>query len=258
MLRFIRITLLLGLLGLAGLLLYGRSRSHPEDMPWTALDLARPIGAFTGRKLAALSGDGAQCRALLGRAGVRYTALPDRSDGAQCGYRDAVRFRPGGALEAGFAPADLGTSCPVAAALALWEWHVVQPAAIRHFGTKVDRIEHFGSYSCRRMYGRGEGAWSEHSGANAVDIAGFRLRTGGGSACSATGRMATRKPSSSAKSATARAGCSPPCSRRLQCRAPRSLPFRPGGPGRMGLAGVPVMAECRTGAARPERSRGRT
>jgi hypothetical protein len=178
MLRFIRITLLLGLLGLAGLLLYGRSRSHPEDMPWTALDLARPIGAFTGRKLAALSGDGAQCRALLGRAGVRYTALPDRSDGAQCGYRDAVRFRPGGALEAGFAPADLGTSCPVAAALALWEWHVVQPAAIRHFGTKVDRIEHFGSYSCRRMYGRGEGAWSEHSGANAVDIAGFRLEDG--------------------------------------------------------------------------------
>jgi hypothetical protein len=180
MLRFARLSLLLALLLLAGLLVYGQARSHPEDMPWTALDLTRPIGAFTGRKLAALSGEGAACRALLGRAGVRYTALPDRSEGARCGYRNAVRFRPGGALEAAYAPADLGTSCPVAAALALWEWHVVQPAAIRHLGAEVARIEHFGSYSCRRLYGRSEGAWSEHAAANAIDIAGFVLADGRG------------------------------------------------------------------------------
>jgi hypothetical protein len=66
----------------------------------------------------------------------------------------------------------------VAAALALWEWHVVQPAALRHFGVKAASVEHFGSYSCRRIYGRSEGAWSEHSTANAVDIAGFRLADG--------------------------------------------------------------------------------
>ena len=51
--------------------------------------------------------------------------------------RDAVRFAPGGALAIGYRPADLGTACPVAAALALWEWHVVQPAARRHFGREV-------------------------------------------------------------------------------------------------------------------------
>ncbi len=178
MLRFIKLLLLLALVGFAALLLYGHSRSHPEDMPWTTLDLADPVGAFTGRKLAALSGDGARCRALLDRAGIRFTALPARSDGPQCGYRDAVRFLPGGALQVAYQPADLGTSCPVAAALALWEWHVVQPAALRHLGTKLERIEHFGSYSCRRLYGRPEGAWSEHASANAVDIAGFRLEDG--------------------------------------------------------------------------------
>jgi hypothetical protein len=66
----------------------------------------------------------------------------------------------------------------VAAALALWEWHVVQPAALEHFGRKVAGIDHFGSYSCRRVYGRSEGAWSEHSTANAVDVAGFTLDDG--------------------------------------------------------------------------------
>jgi hypothetical protein len=42
----------------------------------------------------------------------------------------------------------------------------------------VSAVDHFGSYSCRRIYGRSEGAWSEHSTANAVDIAGFRLADG--------------------------------------------------------------------------------
>ena len=154
------------------------ARRHPEDLPWTELDLARPIGAFTGRKLAGMVGEGEQCRALLRRAGIRFVALPPRTEGAQCRYDDAVRFRPGGALAIGYAPRDLGTACPVAAALALWEWHVVQPAALEHFGEQVTAIEHFGSYSCRRLYGRSEGAWSEHATANAIDIAGFRLRDG--------------------------------------------------------------------------------
>jgi hypothetical protein len=128
----------------------------------------------------------------LRRAGVRYTALPSRSEGAQCGYSDAVRFQAGGALDLAYAPADVGTSCPVAAALALWEWHVVQPAAIRHLGTKVARIEHLGSYSCRRLYGRSEGQWSEHASANAIDIAGFGWRTGAGQRAGDWGRETAR------------------------------------------------------------------
>ncbi|MDT9598156.1 extensin-like domain-containing protein [Sphingosinicella rhizophila] len=174
----LRRLLILALLGFAALLLYGYARDNPEDLPWTRLDLTQPIGAFTGRKLAELGGEGARCKALLDQAGVGYSALPPRRDGPQCGHDEAVRLRTDGALDISYRPPGLGTSCPVGAALALWEWHIVQPAALRHFGRKVASIDHFGSYSCRRLYGRSEGGWSEHARANAVDIAGFRLEGG--------------------------------------------------------------------------------
>jgi hypothetical protein len=176
--RLIRAALLLVLFAAAGLALLSWARRHPEDLPWTRLDLTRPVGAFTGRKLARLADDPALCRALLGQAGIRFTALPPLRSSPQCSYDDAVRFGRGGALRIEYRPGDLGTSCPVAAALALWEWHVVQPAALKHFGRRVTAIDHFGSYSCRRLYGRDEGPWSEHATANAVDVAGFRLDDG--------------------------------------------------------------------------------
>jgi hypothetical protein len=178
LLSLLKLLLLLSIVIFATLLLYGYARNHPQDMPWTPLDLSQPVGAFTGRKLVALREEPQHCRALLSRAGIRYRALAPRGSAGRCGYDDAVRFGSGGALEIAYRPAGPGTSCPVAAALALWEWHVVQPAALRHFGTRVASVDHFGSYSCRRIYGRSEGAWSEHATANAIDIAGFRLADG--------------------------------------------------------------------------------
>ena len=168
----------LGLIGAAGVLLWAMAKGRPQDLPWTPLDLGQPIGLFTGSKLTALTGDFPQCRALLDAAGVRYTVLPPRDDGDRCGYADGVRFTDGGSRSIGFRPAGLGIACPVAAALATWEWDVVQPAAQKHFGSRVASIDHFGSYSCRRIYGRDAGNWSEHSTADAVDIAGFRLANG--------------------------------------------------------------------------------
>ncbi len=168
----------LGTLATLALVLFASLRGRPQDLPWTPLDLSAPVGLFTGRKLAGLHGDLPACRAALDRAGVRYRVLPPRTGGAQCGYDDAVRFLPGGPRRLAFTPAGLGTACPVAAGLAMWEWNVVQPAAQRHFGRQVISVEHFGSYSCRRMYGRDGGAWSEHASADAVDIAGFRLAGG--------------------------------------------------------------------------------
>ena len=78
---------------LGGLLLYGHARRHPEDVPWTALDLGQPIGAFTGRKLAELADEGPRCRALLDRAGIRYTRSAARArTGRNAATIDAVRF----------------------------------------------------------------------------------------------------------------------------------------------------------------------
>jgi hypothetical protein len=176
--RRVAILIALALLTFAALLLYGHARSHREDMPWTALDLGQPIGVFTGRKLAGLSGEAPRCIGLLARAGIRFSVLPGRTEGAQCGYSHAIRFAPGGAVTIGYRPADVATNCAVAAALALWEWHVVEPAARRHFGRPVASIQHFGSYSCRRINGRAACPWSEHATANAIDIAGFTLSDG--------------------------------------------------------------------------------
>jgi len=171
--RLIVLAVLIAALAAGGLMFRDYARRYPENLPWTALDLRRPIGSFTGRKLGALREDAARCRALLAEAGMSFTALPPRNDGPQCGYDDAVRLRGAGAL-----PGDVGTACPVAAALILWEREIVQPAARRHLGRPVAGIDHFGSYSCRRLYGREDGGWSEHARANALDIAGFRLAGG--------------------------------------------------------------------------------
>jgi hypothetical protein len=176
--RSARALVILSVLGAVALVAWGSLRGRPQDLPWTPLDLSQPIGVFTGRKLTALGDDFGACRGVLDRAGVRYTALPPRDGGGQCGYNDAVRFAEGGARRIAYAPAGLGVACPVAAALAKWEWDVVQPAAERYFKSRVATIEHFGSYSCRRMYGRDAGNWSEHSTADAVDIAGFRIADG--------------------------------------------------------------------------------
>ncbi|WP_420143143.1 extensin family protein [Sphingobium sp.] len=170
-----RLIILAGLLFLI-LLGYGALRQRPQDLPWTDLDLSQPVGLFTGRKLAALTGDAAGCRALLDRAGVDYVAMkPGGAD--QCRYEDAVRLRRDGDAMA-LAPASVAPSCPVVAAFKLWEWQVVQPAAHRFYGQPVRSVRHFGSYSCRRMYGRSQGDFSEHATADAIDIAAFVLKDG--------------------------------------------------------------------------------
>lgn len=164
--------LALGLLLLAYALLKGR----PQDLPWTGLDLAQPVGLFTGRKLAGLTGDADKCRALLDRAGIGHVAQPPGGAG-QCRFADAVRLAADSAAVA-FSPANVAPSCPVVAALKLWEWHVVQPAAHRIYGQSVRGIMHLGSYSCRRLYGRSAGDFSEHATADAIDISGFVLADG--------------------------------------------------------------------------------
>ena len=175
--RIVGWVVVLAAVAIAALLLFALARGRPQDLPLTPLDLSQPIGMFTGRKLAGLTQDFSKCRRLLDRAGVNYTVLPRVSSG-QCGYADGVRLTAGGARRLALSPANLGMACPIAAAISVWEWEVVQPAARRYFGQRVVAIEHLGSYNCRRMYGRTEGDFSEHATADAIDVAGFRLEDG--------------------------------------------------------------------------------
>ena len=149
--------------------------SRPQDLPWTRLDLSEPPGLFTPNKIAALSRDYPLCHALLREAGINYVPVAPLSED-QCGYRDAMTLAPGGARTIGFAPEHPKMACPVAAALAMWEWNSVQPAAIRHFGANVVRFEQLGTYNCRPI--AGSSVLSQHSYARAIDIAGFVLSDG--------------------------------------------------------------------------------
>jgi hypothetical protein len=152
-------------------------RMHPQDVPWTKLSLADPVGRFTLRKIVKLHEQPQLCRALLSENDVRDTAVPLRDAPAECRIDNGMRLVEGGARTVGYQP-EVVTSCPVAAALAVLEDRVIQPAAGRHLGSRVVAIDHFGSYSCRRVNGRSQGEFSEHATANAIDIAGFRLADG--------------------------------------------------------------------------------
>lgn len=153
-------------------------RHYPEHLPWTPLDLGDPIGTFTGRKLTALGQEPLRCRQLLKDANIDHRTLSTRRDGPHCGYGNAVRVSFGEEPSIDYEPQSPVLSCPLAAALVLWERTVVQPAARQHLGAPVAKIRHFGTYACRRVYGGSSGGWSEHASANAIDVGRFDLTDG--------------------------------------------------------------------------------
>ncbi|MCC7253503.1 extensin family protein [Hyphomicrobium sp.] len=69
-------------------------------------------------------------------------------------------------------------SCDMVVALTKWMKEDVQPAAKRHLGAEVIRVESMSDYSCRMAYGRVGNKLSEHGKANALDIRGFITRKG--------------------------------------------------------------------------------
>lgn len=145
---------------------------HPQHDPWAPLDLTDPPGWATQRKLAALRRDPAGCRVVLERGGVAFTALPGAGEGA-CRREDRTVLG-----EPPLAPGAPAATCAVGAAMVLWLRQGMQPAAQEVLGSPVARVEHFGTFSCRRLYGRDEGPWSEHATGNAIDIAAFVLEDG--------------------------------------------------------------------------------
>jgi hypothetical protein len=115
-----------------------------------------------------------QCQADLGREGVRYKALEDRVFGNGCTAVGAVQL-----LDIGTPVTNLGAmTCPLARQFARWAREAMQPAAKALLGTRVIRVESFGTYSCRPVNSRAGARLSEHGRANAVDVGAFLLADG--------------------------------------------------------------------------------
>ncbi len=143
--------------------------------PFYPLKAQDEIGPLTKWKLQAFVLDPGACRAFLNDAGVTFTEIADRSEQGFCHVNDAVRMTAGGPP---FFPTSPMMSCPVAAGLVLWQRHGLKDAARDMMGSSVTRIDHIGTYSCRRQYGRKTGWVSEHAFANAIDIQSFTFVNG--------------------------------------------------------------------------------
>jgi hypothetical protein len=170
--RVVGFTLLWIIVGIMALI---ADRAIPrQHLPWKALKLVDPVGAATRIKAARAGQDPAACRAVLASGGVEYAEAPSTTNGF-CAVHDALRLTSG---IAPLKPADAAMTCKEALAVVIWERKVVQTAAFEELDQAVVGIDHYGSYSCRRIYGQAEGQVSEHALANALDVAGFRLADG--------------------------------------------------------------------------------
>lgn len=174
--RWLRRVVVVAALAATALILFALFRPPPQDLPWAPLVLDQPIGRFTSGKLVKLGEDAQSCAALLKSSGLKFDMIPPHGT-EQCRVDDAVRLRPTQPILS-LGPASVAPSCPVVAGLIVWQTQVVQPQAQRVFGKSIVRVENLGSYSCRRLYGRSQGGYSEHATANAIDIGAFVLSDG--------------------------------------------------------------------------------
>ena len=166
---FVLLWILVGIMGLVA------DRAIPrQHLPWKRLTLLDPVGAATRTKAARAGADPAACRAILKAGGVEFQETPAQSSGF-CAIEDGLQVIAG---LAPLKPADAPMTCKQALAVVIWERQVVQTAAFTELDQAVVGIDHYGSYSCRRIYGQAEGPVSEHALANALDVAGFRLADG--------------------------------------------------------------------------------
>ncbi|MBC8056434.1 MAG: extensin family protein [Rhizobiales bacterium] len=160
---------------LTAVLTYGRHWQVPDrHNPWAPLRIDEAPGWLTRHKLLRLDNAPAACLATLEQATMRFTPVSNRDAGPGCGLDNAVRIES--------TSAQIGEpftlSCRTAVSLALWERHALQPAATRMLGSGIRRIEHYGSFACRNVYGRADGRRSQHATADAFDVAGFVLDDG--------------------------------------------------------------------------------
>lgn len=115
-----------------------------------------------------------QCLADLRRGGLGFRPLTDQVFGNGCSALGAVQL-----LDIGTPVTNLGAmTCPLARQFAFWVQGDVQPAAGRWLGSRVIRVESFGTYSCRPIDSQAGNRLSEHGRANAVDIGAFVLADG--------------------------------------------------------------------------------
>lgn len=170
--------LLLVLAAFAFIVVFRHGYIPARYSPFATVDMKEPNGWFLDWRIAQLASDNATCRRILRPPHVSASPVADRGTFPGCGWNNAFRVAKVGQVRLSSA---LTLECPAATGLTMWMEHAVQPAAERHFGSRVTSVRHVGGYNCRNIRG-GLGKIfalrSEHARANAIDIVGFRLANG--------------------------------------------------------------------------------
>jgi len=172
----LRFGLLLGLLAVCVFLVLRQGVLPPSLSPLPALDLGVPNPWFVDWRIAELKRDRELCNRVMRGPVIIASPVRDNPIKDGCGWQNAVRIS-----SAGGASLSVGTvSCEVAAGIAMWLAHEVQPRALEIFSSRVTSVQHMGTYACRNIIGRK--VWSdvrsEHATANALDISAFTLANG--------------------------------------------------------------------------------
>ncbi len=144
--------------------------------PLPAIDLSVPNAWLVDWRIAELRQDRALCTRVLKAPMIVAAPVANNPIKDGCGWENAVRIS-----SAGGAALSVGTvSCEVAAGIAMWLAHEVQPRAVAMLGARVTSVQHMGTYSCRNVLGRKFrfASRSQHATANALDVSGFTLANG--------------------------------------------------------------------------------
>lgn len=118
-----------------------------------------------------------QCLSELGAQQAIFTPLADQYFGTGCTNVGTVRLSSLRSDTAALSLTNLGpVTCNMATTFAGWARFGVDRAAEQILGSRVARIETFGSYSCRTVAGTSR--LSGHATANAIDVSAFVLADG--------------------------------------------------------------------------------
>ena len=142
--------------------------------PSTPIDLTQKPTFITPIKLNRIARSFPACVNAVEAAGLEVEPHTITSTERDCGMEQGLRLERGRYVYG----SGVTMSCPMMAALAQWEIHVVRPAALNHLDTDVSRVVHFGTYSCRNVNGALQGRRSAHATGRALDVGGFTLADG--------------------------------------------------------------------------------
>lgn len=153
---------------------YSIKRLPPQHNPFTPLSISHPIGFGTSTKISRFAAEPDTCFGFLDNSDIEYTRLVDAEPEQSCGFYNALTLNRS---ELPYS-ITLRMTCPLTSALMVWEKQSVIRKASDFFEAPPAKILSYGSYACRRKYGRSSGSYSEHATANAVDIKGVVLADG--------------------------------------------------------------------------------